>query len=61
MEAAHGMVQEARKSRCISQREKAVREQEEALACEWFLSDGGPTSNLRQFTLINRHKSKSWV
>lgn len=44
VEAAHDIVQEARKRRCVSQRDEAVREQEEAHMCECLLSDAAPTS-----------------
>lgn len=44
VEAAHDMVQTARERGCVSQRDEAVREREEAQTCEWFLPDGAPTS-----------------
>lgn len=41
VEAAQDIIQEVRKSCCISQRDKAVRGQEEAHTCEWFPSRTG--------------------
>lgn len=49
MEAAQDMVQEAKKTHCIRQRDETVREQEEAHMCECILSDGAPTSGLFSF------------
>lgn len=46
VEAAQDIIQEVRKSGCISQRDRAVRGQEEAHTCEWLPSGTGCCSVL---------------